>query len=197
MRGKPEDGSESVPALCIGIGKPLRLKSENRYLRRVIGLDPALSFGWAYWDICETDYPLVSHSGTWSLDVPLKVKHGRDGYRFSQARAELEKLIVPECVIYYEKASRHLGVAAAHSAGGYYAIIRSVAYDNCINAKTAAVGTVKKFATGMGNATKREMITGVNEYLRLSGAEESSLFTDKEDDRADAFSVMMWGVAQL
>lgn len=198
--------SKQVSALLLSTASVRHAASkENRHIKRVIGLDPALSFGWAYWDVRETDRPLVSHSGTWKLEVPAKVKHGRDGYRFSQARAELEKLVVPECVIFYEKAVRHIGTAAAHSAGGYYAIIRSVAYDNCVNALPAAVGTVKKYATGSGSATKPEMIASVNEYLRLSGSPISRSAGEgpyapigpKEDDRADAFAVLMWGVSQL
>ena len=90
---------------------------QPRPLSRIIGLDPALSFGWAWLD--PRKGPDVSQSGAWSLNVSTKVKTSPEGYKFTKAYELIESLIskVGQTVIYYEKAARHIGTAAAHAAG--------------------------------------------------------------------------------
>lgn len=161
---------------------------------RIIGLDPAQSFGWAWLD--PTKGPRIDQSGTWKLKVSAKVNASPGGYKFSQAYKLITALISSDgqTVIYYEKAERHLGTAAAHAAGGYYAIIQAVGYDNCVPTYPVSVTALKKYATGSGRADKSEMIDAANkEWCALSG----TTIDATEDDRADALWVAAWGLEQL
>lgn len=166
---------------------------------RIVGLDPAQSFGWAWFDV--KTGPRIDQSGTWKLKVGSSVKASPGGYKFSQAYKLITGLISPDgqTVIYYEKAARHVGTAAAHAAGGYYAMIQAVGYDNCVHTHAVSVGSVKKFATGKGNADKAMMIETANEeWGVLSGAQAAgSHIAHNEDDRADALWVAAYGLKSL
>lgn len=163
---------------------------------RLIGLDPAESFGWAYWDIRGADSTpmlVAANSGTWKLTPPKVAKTAKGGYRYSQVYDRLERLIVRDTVVFYEKAMRHAGTAAAHAAGGYYAVIQQCCYNNVAQARTAPVKTVKKFATDNGNASKDDMVAAVNSILSV----DEKPLSGTEHDRADAIAVMCWGLSQL
>jgi len=63
--------------------------------------------------------------------------------------------------IFYEKVARHAGTRAAHVYGAYEALLQLWATNMRIHTHGIPVGTIKKHLTGSGNATKEEMVEGI------------------------------------
>jgi Holliday junction resolvasome RuvABC endonuclease subunit len=79
---------------------------------------------------------------------------------------------------------RHLGTDAAHVHGGLLAILTAWAEQNRIPYSGAPVGTIKRFATGRGNAGKADVIAA----MRARG------FQPADDNEADALAILLWAV---
>ncbi len=78
--------------------------------------------------------------------------------------------------VYFEEVRRHTGVDAAHAYGGFWAHLTAWCEHRNIPYQGMPVGTIKKHATGRGNAGKAAMIAA----LRLKG------FQPTDDNEADA-----------
>ena len=74
---------------------------------------------------------------------------------------------------------RHNGVLASHVYGALLDKMQSVCDSNGVPYEGFNVGTIKKFATGRGNASKAEMIA----------AAEMLGFQPKDDNEADAIHI--------
>lgn len=82
--------------------------------------------------------------------------------------------------LYFEEVRRHLGVDAAHAYGGFLASLTSWCEENNIPYEGIPVGTIKKFITGKGNASKAQVIAAVK-----------ALGHNPEDDNeADALALL-------
>jgi Holliday junction resolvasome RuvABC endonuclease subunit len=121
--------------------------------RTVIAIDPGTKCGWC---ILFADGRI--ESGTANLEAK---RHESKGMRFIHAVKLIRSLIETAgtgAVLAYEEVLRHQGVDAAHVYGGIIAHIQA----ECINAGieyfAIPVGTIKKRATGSGNAGKPAMI---------------------------------------
>jgi len=57
-------------------------------------------------------------------------------------------------VIYYEEVRKHIGTDAAHIYGGFKATLSTWCEENNTSYEGVPVGTLKKHATGKGNAKK-------------------------------------------
>jgi hypothetical protein len=84
--------------------------------------------------------------------------------------------------IYFEEVRRHLGVDAAHAYGGFLATLTSWCEHHAIPYQGIPVGTIKRHATGKGNAGKAEMIAAA----RSQGYEVT------DDNEADALALLRW-----
>jgi len=71
--------------------------------------------------------------------------------------------------------------------------------------KCLPVGTLKKFATGHGNATKEMMLEAltrnhadrfVNSALKLGGVQEKFSGRPVDDNEADAFHLLVWALKE-
>ncbi len=60
--------------------------------------------------------------------------------------------------VFYEEVHRHLGTDAAHCYGGLVAHIQAWCCENNVPYKGVPVATIKKAATGKGNANKEAML---------------------------------------
>lgn len=80
------------------------------------------------------------------------------GMRFLKFRKFLEDLPKPSQVV-YEEVRRHRGTDAAHVYGGMQATLTAWCEENNIPYEAVPVGTIKKFWTGKGNASKDLMIS--------------------------------------
>ena len=88
--------------------------------------------------------------------------------------------------VYVEEVRRHMGVDAAHVYGGLLATLTAWCEHHRIPYQGVPVGTIKKHATGKGNASKDEMIAAMR-------ALDHGVTDDHE---ADALAILHWAIAQ-
>lgn len=90
----------------------------------------------------------------------------------------------------FEEVRRHNGTTAAHTYGEFLGQLKAWADEdhNKVPYLGVPVGTIKKFATGKGNAGKDEMIEAVRTSLGYPGV------TDHNE--ADALALLHWAMAK-
>ncbi len=88
--------------------------------------------------------------------------------------------------IWFEEVRRHAGTDAAHVYGGLMATLTAWAEIRGIPYAGVPVGTIKKHATGKGNANKDAMIA----------AAVARGFNPKDDNEADALALLHWVQAE-
>ena len=109
--------------------------------------------------------------------------------RFGRWLAELKATVAaPEGLgaVYVEEVRRHLGVDAAHVYGGLLATLTAWCEQHQIPYLGVPVGTIKRHATGRGNAGKAEVIAA----MRARG------YAVSDDNEADALALLHWALAQ-
>lgn len=139
-------------------------------MARVLALDPATKTGWAL-----ADNGRVTASGVWDLAPTKQRRFEGGGMRFVRLRRHLEEVGKVDLLV-LEEVRRHAGVDAAHAYGGALAVITAWCEEHGIPYESIPVGTIKRHATGKGNADKRAMI----EAARLRG------WDPEDDNEADA-----------
>jgi Holliday junction resolvasome RuvABC endonuclease subunit len=82
--------------------------------------------------------------------------------------------------VVFEEVRRHAGVDAAHAYGGFMAHLTAWCEHHQIPYQGVPVGTIKKHATGKGNASKDEMVASV----RARG------HAPADDNEADAIALL-------
>lgn len=82
--------------------------------------------------------------------------------------------------VVYEEVRRHLGTDAAHIYGGLLGQLTAWCEDVGIPYSGVPVGTIKKYATGKGNADKKAMIS----------AAQSWGYQVEDDNQADALALL-------
>lgn len=143
-------------------------------MNTILTLDLGTKTGWAM------QYPDGSiKSGTWDLKGS---RYQGGGMRFLNFNKYLDAAAAVNLIkcIYFEEVRAHAGVDAAHIYGGFLAILTSWCEAKSIPYMGVSVGTIKKFATGKGNASKQEVIAA----LREMG------FNPKDDNEADAIAIL-------
>lgn len=85
--------------------------------------------------------------------------------------------------IYFEEVRAHKGVDAAHIYGGFLSVLTKFCEDHEIPYAGVPVGTIKKFATGKGNASKQEV---------MDAAREMGYQHRGDDNAADAAMILEW-----
>ena len=116
-------------------------------------------------------------SGSYNLKEKSKENKGK---RYLNLIHWLDKQNVNH--IFYEDVKAHKGTYAAHTYGGFLAIILAYAENNSIPVIGVPVGTTKKHTTGKGNANKDLMI----QAMKAKG------HNPKDDNEADALSIMYY-----
>jgi Holliday junction resolvasome RuvABC endonuclease subunit len=81
---------------------------------------------------------------------------------------------------------RHLGVDAAHADGGLLAQLTAWCEHYAIPYQGVPVGTIKKHATGRGNANKAAMVAA----MWAKG------YPVTDDNEADALALLHWALAR-
>jgi Holliday junction resolvasome RuvABC endonuclease subunit len=115
---------------------------------KLLSIDPGTKCGYALWDNG------VVISGVWSCAV--KRNEGA-GMRFIRMNNYLAT-ILPVDICGYEEVRKHRGTDAAHIYGGITAIIMAKCEATNTQYIPIPVGTIKKHATGKGNAGKPDMV---------------------------------------
>ena len=147
----------------------------------ILALDLGTHTGWA---LTTRDGRITS--GTEHFK-PQRFEGGGMRYlRFKRWLAEIKQCSDGIDTVFMEEVRRHAGVDAAHAYGGFLATLTSWCEHHQIPYQGVPVGTIKKFATGRGNAGKDEMIAA----MRALG----HAVTD--DNEADALAILHWALAQ-
>lgn len=143
----------------------------------ILALDPATQLGWA----------AVYHG---------KIRSGSEGFhnskwdgagmRFLKFHNWLQQFDDVDMVV-YEAVRAHNGVTAAHLYGAWIGIVQAFCEKNDIPYTGVDVGTIKKFWTGSGTATKTAMIKECR----------SRKFNPKDDNEADALAILHYGIENL
>ena len=104
--------------------------------------------------------------------------------RFQNWLNELTRLGGPIDRIVFEEVRRHVGTDAAHVYGGLLATLTAWGELNGVPYEGVPVGTIKRFATGRGNADKAAVIAAM----------QARGFHPGDDNEADALALLLWAV---
>jgi Holliday junction resolvasome RuvABC endonuclease subunit len=158
--------------------------SLSSHERKVVGLDLGTNTGYAW---CTDDIPRIQFSGVQSF---APKRHEGGGMRFMRFSVWLEEFLAGDHVIvfYEEVIGAHKSTAAAHIYGGLLALLQQYCERREIPYLGLPVGTVKKFATGRGNASKNDMMAHAE--VKFGGSVKSH-------DQADALWILSLGLREL
>jgi Holliday junction resolvasome RuvABC endonuclease subunit len=147
----------------------------------VLALDRGTHTGWA----------LRGRDGVvTSATEPFKPQRFEGGgmryLRFKRWLAELHACETGLQAIYFEEVRRHASTDASHVYGGFLGLLTAFAEHHQIPSQGVPVGTIKKHATGKGNASKDAMVAA----MRALGHQPI------DDNEADALALLHWAIAQ-
>jgi len=146
--------------------------------RTSLALDLGTTTGWAL-----NASGLIT-SGTVSFRPNRYDGGGMRYLRFQNWLTEMDRLSGPIATIWYEEVRRHAGTDAAHVYGGLMATLTAWAEQQGIPYQGVPVGTIKKHATGKGNANKAAMIS----------AAQARGYSPADDNEADAIAILHWAI---
>lgn len=138
-----------------------------------LALDLGTTTGWA---VRLSDGSVVS--GTASFR-PGRYEGG--GMRYLRFRAWLDDMARFFDAVYFEEVRRHAATDAAHVYGGLLATLTAWCEARSLPYQGVPVGTIKRHATGKGNASKVAVIAAV----RAHG------FAPADDNEADALALLL------
>jgi crossover junction endodeoxyribonuclease RuvC len=147
----------------------------------ILALDLGTTTGWA---LRPTSGP-IAH-GWMSLKGGRYEGGGMRYLRFSRWLHEIYGTAGDINAVYFEEVRRHASTDAAHVYGGLMATLTAWCESRNIPYQGVPVGTIKKHATGKGNADKSIVIGA----MRLRG---HAVFDDNE---ADALALLHWALEQ-
>ena len=141
----------------------------------ILALDLGIQTGWA---LTSRDGSITSGSQSFK---PQRFEGG--GMRFLRFKRWLTD--IKQCndgidQVVFEEVRRHVGVDAAHAYGGFMGQLTAWCEHHQIPYQGIPVGTIKKHATGIGNASKDEMVASV----RARGHNPA------DDNEADAIALL-------
>lgn len=148
-------------------------------MKTILALDLGTSTGWA----ARLPTGQIA-SGTASFKTGRFEGGGMRYLRFSKWLDELAWTSAPIGLVSFEEVRRHAGTDAAHVYGGLMATLTSWCEFRGIPYQGVPVGTVKKHATGKGNANKDAMIA----------AAVARGFNPADDNEADALAILDWAL---
>ena len=157
----------------------LRLEPGRVSSSCILTLDLGTTTGWAL-----RGYDGLITSGTTSFKPGRYDGGGMRYLRFTNWLTEIDRLAGPIEAIWFEEVRRHAGTDAAHVYGGLMATLTAWAELRGVPYEGVPVGTIKKHATGRGNADKQAMIAAA----RVRG------FSPADDNEADAIAILLWAI---
>ena len=174
-----------VPATAAGCPEcahafpPARVLAANDNPATILALDLGSTAGWA---MRLADGTIVS--GTMEFR-PGRYEGG--GMRYLRFRSWLDHLEAGGKgigTVYFEEVRRHAGTDAAHIYGGFLAHLTAWCEIRKVPYQGVPVGTIKRHATGKGNAGKDAVITAI----RGRG------YQPADDNEADALAILLWTI---
>ena len=145
----------------------------------ILALDLGITTGWAL-----RGFDSLITSGTVSFKPGRYEGGGMRYLRFTNWLTEVDRLSGPIEAIYFEEVRRHLGTDAAHVYGGLMATLETWAELRGVPYQGVPVGTIKRYATGKGNAPKQAMIA----------AAQARGYSPADDNEADAIAILHWAL---
>ena len=106
--------------------------------------------------------------------------------RFAAWLDELHGRAGPLGLVFFEEVRAHKGTAAAHTYGAFSGQLSAWCERHGVTYQGVPVATIKKHATGKGNAGKDLVIAA----MRARG------FAPADDNEADALAILHWAMAQ-
>ena len=147
----------------------------------ILALDLGTTTGWA---LRGSDGNVTSGSESFR---PQRFEGGGMRFlRFKRWLTELKAVADGIDALHFEEVRRHVSTDAAHAYGGFLATLTAWCEHHQIPYQGVPVGTIKKHATGKGNAGKEDVIAAV----RARGHAPS------DDNEADALALLHWAIAQ-
>ncbi|WP_372922249.1 hypothetical protein, partial [Roseovarius sp.] len=145
--------------------------------KSIFALDLGTTTGWAI-----RGHDGLITSGTASFRPGRYDGGGMRYLRFTNWLTEFDRLSGQIEAIWFEEVRNHKGVDASHVYGGLMATLTSWAELRGVLYQGVPVGTIKRHATGKGNANKQAMI----DATRARG------FSPADDNEADAIAILLW-----
>lgn len=147
----------------------------------VLSLDLGTQTGWA---IHLNDNHITSGSENFK---PTRFQGAGMRYlRFGHWLEQLQIFTGGIDAVYFEEVRRHLGVDASHCYGAFFGMLSSFCEDKKIPYLGVPVQTIKKHATGKGNASKQMVIDAVT----------AKGFDPVDDNQADALALLDYVLTQ-
>jgi len=145
----------------------------------LLALDLGTRTGWA---LRGSDGHITSGSESFR---PQRFEGGGMRYlRFKRWLTEIKAHGDGISALYFEEVRRHVSTDAAHAYGGFLATLTAWCEHHQIPYQGVPVGTIKRHATGRGNASKDEVIAAV----RRLGHQPA------DDNEADALALLRWAM---
>jgi len=157
----------------------LKTPSLSEPARTILALDLGTTTGWAL-----RGYDGLITTGTASFRPGRFDGGGMRYLRFTNWLTELDRLSGPVNAIWFEEVRRHSGTDASHIYGGLMATLTSWAELRGVPYEGVPVGTIKRHATGKGNASKEAMVAAA----RARG------YSPADDNEADAIAILHWAL---
>jgi hypothetical protein len=143
----------------------------------VLALDLGTTTGWA---LRGQDGGITSGTITFK---PSRFEGGGMRYlRFRGWLAEVASLSGGVARIVFEEVRAHAGTDAAHIYGGFLGTLTAWCEEHDVPYEGVPVGTIKRYATGKGNADKAKMIAAI----------QARGFRPADDNEADAIALLLW-----
>ena len=146
----------------------------------ILALDLGTTTGWA---LCSSDGAITSGSASFR---PQRFEGGGMRFlRFKRWLAELKDMAGGIDALHFEAVRRHVSTDAAHAYGGFLATLTAWCEHHQIPDQGVPVGTIKKHATGKGNAGKDLVIAAMTALGHAPA----------DDNEADALALLHWAIA--
>ena len=145
----------------------------------IFALDLGTTTGWA---LRGSDGHITSGSESFR---PQRFEGGGMRFlRFKRWLTELKAVTNGIDALHFEEVRRHASTDAAHAYGGFLATLTAWCEHHQIPYQGVPVGTIKKHATGKGNAGKEDVIAAA----RARG------HAPVDDNEADALALLHWAI---
>jgi Holliday junction resolvasome RuvABC endonuclease subunit len=145
----------------------------------LLALDLGTRTGWA---LRSSDGHITSGSESFR---PQRFEGGGMRFlRFKRWLTEIKSQADGIGALYFEEVRRHASTDAAHAYGGFLATLTAWCEHHQIPYQGVPVGTIKKHATGRGNAGKDQVIIAVR----------SRGHAPVDDNEADALALLHWAI---
>lgn len=148
-------------------------------MNSILALDLGSQLGWA---VRLHNGPIVS--GTISFKPGRFEGAGMGFLRFQRWLEETETNARPLRSVYFEEVRAHVGTLAAQVYGGFVSHLTAWCEAKSIPYQGVPVATIKKSATGKGNADKKAVIAAIT----------AKGFQPHDDNEADALALLLWAI---